>query len=127
MESFEFELPTTYIEVEDIWLPTGLGILEGVWGPGLPAGRIFEMHSDLGLDMTKVALQVAAGVVQRGLDVAFFDVNRVLTDHMISSTSRAKTRSAIRGWAGSTTSARGRSTKPLPSCTQLVLRTSDTT
>ncbi len=68
----------------DIWLNTDLGVMDGVWGPGLPVRRIFEMHSDLGIDMVKIALQSAAGVVRRGLDVAFLDVNNILTDDLVS-------------------------------------------
>lgn len=68
----------------DFWLNTDLGILDGVWGPGLPTRRIFEMHSDLGIDMVKIALQSAAGVVRRGLDVTFLDVNNSLTDDLVS-------------------------------------------
>ena len=64
---------------EDMGYREEFGILSGAWGPGLAAGRIYEMHSGLGLDMIKIALHVAADAVKRGLNVAYFDVKRVLS------------------------------------------------
>ncbi|MBU8922848.1 MAG: hypothetical protein KOO63_13610 [Bacteroidales bacterium] len=61
------------------WLSTGIGSLDAIWGGGLPSARIVEMHSEFGLGMTKIALQLAADVVKSGLNVAYFDVARILT------------------------------------------------
>ncbi len=53
--------------------------LSRAWGPGLAAARIYEIHSDLGLEMTKIALRVAADAVRQGLSVAYHDVGKNLT------------------------------------------------
>ncbi len=76
------QLPDSF-NAEDTYVPSGLAIFEAVLGPGLPAKQIIEIHSDLGDAMSKIALQVAAGALRRGLNVAYHDADWNVDDEFL--------------------------------------------
>ena len=58
-------------------------LLRTIWDRGLQPGRIYELHSEHGSDLVKIALRVAADAVRRRLSVAYFDVREVLSYDLI--------------------------------------------
>ncbi len=83
MDNLNINSPTDSGEAEGTSLPNGLSILEAIWGPGLLAGHIYEIHSDLGDGMVKIALQLATGAAKRGLNIAYVDPDGNVGDSLL--------------------------------------------
>jgi len=56
------------------YLPTGLCILDALWGAGMPEMGICEIRGGTEVGLSVIARQIAEGYLKRGENVAFFSV-----------------------------------------------------